>query len=177
MLKNKKKIIAFIPLILFAFLCLYAVIPLIQGKDPSIIDTPMIDKPIPALNLSPFNGQDPFTNEDLKDQVILVNIFASWCVPCQIEHPQLMTLKDEVTIYGLNYKDTDTKAQKWLNDNGNPYSKIGTDPKGVNAINLGVYGVPETYIIDRHGRIQYKHTGPIMPQDLETFRQIMGTLK
>ena len=173
---HKKRYIAFIPLALFVMLCLYAGLPLIQGKDPSIIETPMINKDTPQLALSPFNGQPAFGNHDLTDKVVLINIFASWCVPCQAEHPQLMALSNDITIFGLNYKDTDSKAQKWLSQHGNPYSKIGTDPKGVNAINLGVYGVPETYIIDRTGRIQYKHTGPIMPQDVQKIRQMVAVL-
>ena len=105
----------------------------------------------------------------LAGKVSLVNVFASWCPPCWTEHPQLMRLASEgVPIYGINYKDKPEDALGFLDRLGDPYRAIGADTTGRTAIDWGVYGYPETFIVDSGGRIRYKHIGPIMPHDLES---------
>ena len=134
------------------------------GRDPTILPSVLIDRPVPAFSLQPVRESDAvFTNGDLDGQVALVNVFASWCGPCRIEHPTLMELarQDAVQIYGINWKETPEACLRYLNEAGDPYSRIGSDESGRFALDLGVTGAPETFIIDRHGRIRYKQVGPI----------------
>ena len=139
------------------------------GKDISDIPSALIDKPAPEFSLPPIEGRnDGFSTSDLVGQVSLVNVFASWCFPCRVEHPILMRLADEgVPIYGINIRDTPEDARRFLDRLGNPYRRIGADNNGRVSIDWGVYGYPETFIVDRGGRIRYKHIGPIMPRDLD----------
>jgi cytochrome c biogenesis protein CcmG/thiol:disulfide interchange protein DsbE len=103
----------------------------------------------------------------LKGQVSVVNVFASWCVPCRQEHPLIQRLAREVPVHGFNYKDRPEDAARWLDELGDPYTRTGADLDGRVAIDWGVYGVPETFVIDREGRIAYKHIGPIPPRILD----------
>lgn len=139
------------------------------GRDPRKVPSALLDQPVPAFDLPGLKEGAPGLNTaDLKGQVQLVNIFASWCAPCRIEHPLLMRLaKDgKVQVNGIAWKDTRQNASAFLEELGNPYTKIGFDGSGRTGIDWGVYGVPETYVIDRDGRIRYKVVGPIMPQEL-----------
>jgi cytochrome c biogenesis protein CcmG/thiol:disulfide interchange protein DsbE len=139
-------------------------------RDPSVLPSALIDKPVPDFELPPIEGLDGpgLSTEDLEGEVSLVNVFASWCVPCRVEHPLLERLAEQgVTIYGINYKDPADKAAAWLGEMGNPYAKIGADRSGRVAIDWGVYGVPETFVIDRHGRIRHRHVGPLQARDLD----------
>ncbi len=150
------------------------------GKDISIVPSALIDKPAPEFDLPPIEGRDDgFATSDLAGKVALVNVWASWCGPCRVEHPILMRLAAEgVPIYGINYKDKPEDALRFLADLGNPYSRIGTDGTGRVSIDWGVYGYPETFVIDRAGRIRYKHIGPIMPRDLaNTIGPIIESLR
>jgi cytochrome c biogenesis protein CcmG/thiol:disulfide interchange protein DsbE len=124
---------------------------------------------VPKFSLPPIEGSGPgLSSEDFKGKVALVNVWASWCPPCRIEHPILMRLAREgVPIYGINYKDAPADAKRFLATLGNPYSKIGADRDGRGSIEWGVYGYPETFIVDRTGRIRYRHVGPILPRDLD----------
>jgi cytochrome c biogenesis protein CcmG/thiol:disulfide interchange protein DsbE len=111
---------------------------------------------------------------------MLVNVFASWCVPCRIEHPLIARLAEEhgVTVHGLNYKDRPGAALAWLQEMGDPYAKIGSDQNGRVGIEWGVYGVPETFVIDKEGRVAYKHVGPLQPRDVErTILPLLEKLK
>ncbi len=149
------------------------------GKNISDIPSALIDKPAPEFSLPPIEGRnDGFATSDLAGKVSLVNVFASWCLPCRVEHPILMRLAREgVPIYGINYKDKPEDALRFLADLGNPYSRIGVDSTGRTSIDWGVYGYPETFVVDRTGRIRYKHIGPIMPHDLDnTIRPILERL-
>ncbi len=139
------------------------------GKDISVVPSALIDKPVPPFTLPPIEGRnDGFASTDLAGKVALVNVFASWCVPCRAEHPILMRLSREgVPVYGINHKDKAEDARRFLAELGNPYRRIGADIDGRVSIDWGVYGYPETFVIDRAGRIRYKHIGPIMPRDLE----------
>lgn len=149
------------------------------GKNIRDVPSALIDKPVPEFDLPPIVGRnDGFATSDLAGKVSLVNVFASWCVPCRAEHPSLMQLaREDVAIYAINYKDKPEDALRFLADLGNPYSRIGADGTGRTSIDWGVYGYPETFVIDRTGRIRYKHIGPIMPRDLEnTIRPILESL-
>ncbi len=141
---------------------------------PDVVPSALIDKPVPQFTLAGLAGPEPrlgegFSNADLTGQVSLVNVFASWCLPCRVEHPILMRLARDmkVRIFGLNYKDRPEDARAWLKELGNPYWRIGADRDGRVAIDWGVYGVPETFIVDSQGRIRYKQVGPITASDLD----------
>jgi cytochrome c biogenesis protein CcmG/thiol:disulfide interchange protein DsbE len=141
----------------------------LDGKNIRDIPSALIDKPAPEFRLPPIDGRDDgFSTADLAGQVSLVNVFASWCFPCRVEHPILMRLAAEgVPIYGINIKDQPEDALRFLDELGNPYRRIGADADGRVSIDWGVYGYPETFIVDRSGRVRYKHIGPIMPRDLK----------
>ena len=138
--------------------------------DPSIVPSVLLDKPAPVFDLPPLSEDKPgLATVDLNGKVSLVNVFASWCGPCRVEHPLFMRLAEqgEVPVYGINYKDAPADAKRWLNDLGDPYTRIGVDRDGRVAIEWGVYGVPETFVIDREGTIRFKHVGPLSPEVLE----------
>ena len=125
---------------------------------------------MPTFTLSGLGDGEPgLASTDLTGKVRLVNVFASWCAPCQAEHPVLMRLakEDGITIHGIDYKDNPAAAQQLLSRLGNPYTSIGADKDGRVAIDFGVYGVPETYVIDKTGRVRYRHVGPLQPFDLD----------
>ncbi len=135
-------------------------------RDPSTLPSALIDKPVPTFDLPPLDvaGIDKpgLASTDLTGKVQLVNIFASWCGPCRAEHPYLMRMaRDGVALQGFNYKDNPGDAAQFLNELGDPYERIGADRNGRAGIDWGVYGVPETFVIDAEGKIRHKHVGPI----------------
>ena len=137
--------------------------------DPSKVPSALIGRDVPVFSLPAIEGLDVagFSNTDFGNgQPVIVNVWASWCVPCREEHAEITALKGLTTapIYGINYKDTPQAARLFLNELGNPFTRIGSDTKGRTSIDWGVYGVPETYIVDGKGRIAYKHVGPLTPQ-------------
>jgi cytochrome c biogenesis protein CcmG, thiol:disulfide interchange protein DsbE len=148
-------------------------------RDPSTLPSALLDQPVPQFELPALAGGDGLSSADLKGRVSLVNVFASWCVPCRVEHPVLMRLAEEgVPIFGINYKDPPDKAQAWLAELGDPFEKIGADRDGRVGIEWGVYGVPETFVVDAQGRIRHRHVGPIQARDLEqTLRPILAELQ
>lgn len=155
----------FIPLALFAALAIAFWFGL--GRDPSVLPSALLDQPMPAFELNSVReGDEAFTNADLEGQVVLVNIFASWCGPCRTEHPTLIRLAQErrVPVFGINWKETPAEGRRYLAEAGDPYARIGSDERGRFALDLGVTGAPETFIVDRHGRIRYKQVGPITPE-------------
>ncbi|MCL4315823.1 MAG: DsbE family thiol:disulfide interchange protein [Gammaproteobacteria bacterium] len=138
--------------------------------NPREVPSPLIDKPAPEFTLPRLD--DPaaqIARKDLLGQVTLLNVWASWCAACREEHPLLVELArtGQVPIYGLNYKDTREDALRWLNGLGNPYTASAFDEQGNVGIDYGVYGVPETYVIDRAGVIRYKVIGPLTEDNLE----------
>jgi cytochrome c biogenesis protein CcmG/thiol:disulfide interchange protein DsbE len=138
--------------------------------DPKLVPSPLIGKPVPEFSLPPVQGRKPgLARQDLMGEVSMVNVFASWCVACRQEHPLLMQLSRQgvIPIHGLNYKDQPQEAADWLDSLGDPYTRTGADLDGRVGIDWGVYGVPETFIIDKAGRIAYKHIGPIAQKDWE----------
>ncbi len=132
--------------------------------NPREIPSALIGKPVPNFDLPPIENRPPgLKTADLIGDVTLVNVFASWCVACRVEHPLLMEIlaSGEVPVHALNYKDKPKAALNWLNRFGDPYNRIGADRKGRVGIDFGVYGVPETFLIDKKGQIVCKHIGPI----------------
>ena len=149
---------------LAAFIGLAAVFVWGLGRDPSQIPSQLVGKPVPGFTLPPVQGRTlGFSSTDLKGEVSLVNVFASWCVACRDEHPLLMELKENgiVPVHGINYKDRPEDAARWLGALGDPYTRTGADTDGRVAIDWGVYGVPETFIVDGDGTVVYKQIGPI----------------
>jgi cytochrome c biogenesis protein CcmG, thiol:disulfide interchange protein DsbE len=134
-------------------------------SDPNEIPSVLIDRPFPQIDLPPITGYAKgFATADLAGEVALVNIFGSWCVACQVEHPVLMELarSGAVPIYGIAWREKDpADATAWLEQRGNPYRLVGNDQPGRAIIDLGVTGAPETFVVDRAGRIRYKQIGPI----------------
>jgi cytochrome c biogenesis protein CcmG/thiol:disulfide interchange protein DsbE len=136
-------------------------------RDPSSIPTVLIDTEAPGLDLPPVEGHGRgLASADLEGEIALVNFFASWCIPCLQEHPTLMAIKAEggPPIYGVAWKDSDGAAA-WLGRHGDPYAGVGDDGDGRSAIDFGITGAPESFLIDRNGRIRYKHVGIITPRD------------
>ena len=158
----------FLPLALFAVLVLLLAIGL--RIDPKLVPSPLIDKPLPAFNLPKLiTPDDNIKSSDFQGDVVLLNVWASWCVACRVEHPLLLELSknNKILIYGINYKDTRSDAMQWLQHFGDPYRASAFDQHGLTGIDLGVYGVPETFIMDRAGIIRYKHIGPVTREALE----------
>ncbi|HEV2335913.1 MAG TPA: DsbE family thiol:disulfide interchange protein, partial [Stellaceae bacterium] len=163
---NKRGWIFLIPAAVFGLLAVGFFVGL--GIDPNVLPSPLIDQPAPEFALPPLAGDRPgFSSADLKGHVSLVNTFASWCAPCRVEHPVLNALAQtkRVAIYGIDYKDKPDAARAWIAELGNPYTRIGADDGRV-GIEWGVYGVPETFIVDSQGRIRYKHVGPLTEADV-----------
>ncbi len=157
------------PLIIFGLLVVLLVVGLMKAQYIRDVPSPLIGKPVPQFSL-PTVGQQPqtFSSEELKGEVSLVNIWASWCVSCRAEHEILNhAAKLGIKIYGINYKDEIADARHWLQTRGDPYLKSAHDLDGRIGIDWGVYGVPETFVIDKKGMIRYKHTGPVYIDDLE----------
>jgi len=152
----------FLPLIIFASLCVFLVIGL--QLNPKEVPSPLIGKPTPVFELPVLDQtSSQFSPEQMRGQVWLLNVWASWCVSCRDEHPLLVEMAKQklVPIIGLNYKDKDPLAIEWLSKMGDPYQLSIVDKLGQVGINYGVYGVPETFVIDKNGIIKYKFTGPL----------------
>ncbi len=168
MSKPIRLLLALLPLaVLVALLGVFA---LNIDRDPSLIQSVLIDKPAPQFALPAVDGAGVpgFDTAALGGEVTVVNVFASWCVPCRAEHPVLEALKTEtgVRLFGMNQKDAPENAVAFLTELGNPYDAIGADAAGRTSIDWGVYGVPETFIVDAGGVIRFKHVGPLSMDDL-----------
>ena len=151
-----------LPLALFLVLAGYFVLALRPDYDPHELPSAMIDKEAPAFDLAGLNGQG-IARDALKGGPVLINFFASWCVPCRVEHPLLMRLAEQehVPLYGIDYKDRPEDATKLLAQFGDPYRRIGVDRDGRVGLDFGVYGVPETYVLDATGHIRKRFVGPL----------------
>jgi cytochrome c biogenesis protein CcmG, thiol:disulfide interchange protein DsbE len=157
-----------IPLAIFAVLVGFLWVGL--GRDPSLVPSPLIGKPTPAFRLARLHQPTEWLQvDDLKGKVWLLNVWASWCVSCRDEHPLLLQLAKAnlLPVYGLDYKDKSDQALAWLAQNGDPYTASIMDPDGRVGIDYGVYGVPETFLIDKAGIVRYKHVGPLNAQALK----------
>ena len=165
---RSRRLILMIPSL--AFLALAVALGFGLARDPRVIPSVLIGKPVPEFALPAVKGRAlGLSSNDLKGEVTLVNVFASWCVACRYEHPFFMQLKNEgvVPIHGINYKDKPDDAAHWLDSMGDPYTRTGADLDGRVSIEWGVYGVPETFVVDREGRIAYKQIGPIDQEILD----------
>ena len=153
---------ALIPLAFFSAIVIGLAIGL--TLQPQNIPSALIGSEIPKFSLGPVQKNNlGLKTEDFIGKISVVNIFASWCLPCRVEHPLWMEVSknENFSLFGINYKDTPINASDWLNEFGNPYSRTGADLNGRVSVEWGVYGVPETFIVDRNGKIQFKHVGPI----------------
>ncbi len=157
-----KRYVVFIPLMVFAGF----MVALAMGlrNDPTLIPSVLIDKPMPQFELAPVvPGKPGLSHADLNGHVSLVNVFGSWCGVCIEEHPTLMKLAQNKTIaiYGVDWKDTPADGARWLAEHGDPFTQVGSDEAGRTALDLGVTGAPETFVVDRNGKIRYKQIGAI----------------
>jgi len=172
-----RRLIYLLPVLLFVVVAGYFAWSLRPGHDPRLLPSALLDKPVPPFDLPSLSGQDRFTHDILRGEPGLVNIFASWCAPCRVEHPLLMRLakREGVRLYGIAYKDKPEDSARFLAELGDPYRAIGVDRDGRVGVDFGVYGVPETYVLDRDGHIRARHVGPLTPAAIE--RDILPLLR
>ena len=159
-----KKQLLLIPAIIFFSILLIFFYLLIIERDPSEIPSKLLNKNVPKFNTESLLINKKFvSSEEFGKELILVNFFATWCKPCRDEHLFIKRFSNEmkIKIIGINYKDNPKKAIQWLKELGNPYSKVALDKNGRIAIDWGVYGIPETFIVDKKGIIKYRHVGPV----------------
>lgn len=182
--KSKRRLWVFIPLFAFSVVTVMFAVAL-RNPDPSKLPSALIGRPVPKVDFVELKGlQGPsgivpgFTSEDLaKGHVTILNFWSSWCAPCLEEHPLLVDLATTsgAKVYGVNYKDKPEQALRFLSLNGNPFHAVGVDPKGRGAIEWGVYGMPETFIVNGRGEIAYKHVGPLTQENVQ--KQFLPALK
>lgn len=175
-----RRFLFLVPVLLIFIFSLWIGGVLASRQGPPELPSALLGKPLPSFALSALSGSPRgIASTDFGKQPKLLNVFASWCLPCLSEHPVITTLsaEDGIPILAINYKDKADDARAWLDRYGNPYEAIGADPEGRTAIDLGVYGVPETFIIDREGRVRYRHAGPLTPELLvEEIRPLLTEL-
>jgi cytochrome c biogenesis protein CcmG/thiol:disulfide interchange protein DsbE len=165
-----------LPLLLFLVLAGYFALALRPDRDPHELPSALIDKEAPAFQLAGLNG-DGIARDALKGRPVLINFFASWCVPCREEHPLLMRLAEQehVPLYGIDYKDRPEAARSLLQEFGDPYQAIGMDREGRVGLDFGVYGVPETYVLDSSGHIRKRFVGPLTAERVN--KELLPLLK
>jgi cytochrome c biogenesis protein CcmG, thiol:disulfide interchange protein DsbE len=164
-----RKLLFLLPAALFAVLVVAFAVGL--RHDPHLLPSALIDRPAPDFALPGlFDSANGLSRNDLDGRVTLVNFFASWCAPCREEHSELMALRrlPGVTLDGIAYKDKPEESRRFLEHFGNPFGHIGVDRNGTTAIDFGVYGVPETYVVDATGHIRYRHVGPVTAEDVKS---------
>jgi cytochrome c biogenesis protein CcmG, thiol:disulfide interchange protein DsbE len=169
--QGRFRLLVVLPLAIFVGLAAIFVLQLFSGRDVSEIPSVLIGQPAPQTTLAPLDGMqvpgiDP---AEFKGKVTVLNVWASWCAPCREEHPSLLALSQDkrFDLAGMNYKDQPENAKKFLDEVGNPFARIGVDESGRAGIDWGVYGVPETFVIGKDGKIAYKHVGPLTEGSLE----------
>ncbi len=165
-----------LPLMVFLLLAGYFGLALRPGYDPQTLPSAMIDKEAPQFDLAGLNGNG-ISRDGLKGGPVLINFFASWCVPCRVEQPLLMRLanREHVPLYGIDYKDRPEDATRLLAQFGDPYRRVGLDTDGRVGLDFGVYGVPETYVLDGTGHIRKRFVGPLTAEEVE--RELLPLLK
>ncbi len=172
MIQKKIQLFRIIPLIIFLLLILLGFVAL-KTYDKENLPSVFVGQSPPPLFLEELGSYKKLNSKDLRplksEKVRLINFWASWCPPCRVEHPQLEKLSklENIELFGVNYKDRENSALNFLNEYGNPFIKIGSDKNGRNAIEWGVYGVPETFVIDQFGNVLFRHAGPITKEVLE----------
>lgn len=155
-----------LPLAAFALLLVVLIAGLYYAPDKGIIVSPLLGKPAPQFSLPGlFDDTRPLQTQTLRGHWSLLNVWGTWCVECRAEHATLLQIKQQgrVPIYGIDWKDDDDKARNWVSELGNPYERIGADREGRVAIDWGVYGAPETFLINPSGTVVYKHVGALTP--------------
>ncbi|MEP3654767.1 MAG: DsbE family thiol:disulfide interchange protein [Litorimonas sp.] len=165
---------------LFGFFLLLGALAFGLTRDPRILPSELIEKPFPEFSLETLEGNQMIDPSILQGKVSLVNVFGSWCVACTVEHPQLMAQRNNpnLQLIGIDWRDTREAANRWLVRNGNPYDVVVFDPHSKLIVELGVTGAPETFIVDRTGKIRYKHVGIISPEDwTETLKPLVESLQ
>lgn len=171
------RLIFLLPVLLFVVVAGYFAYSLRPDHDPKILPSALLDKEAPAFNLPALAGDGRITLASLRGQPTVVNFFASWCAPCRLEHPILMGLVagKRINLVGIAYKDKVADTSRFLAQLGNPYRTVGLDLDGRTGLDFGVYGVPETYVLDRDGRIRQRFVGPLSPETVD--RALLPLLK
>ena len=163
--KKMRRIFILTPLLVLLIICIFSLVYLLSGKDPNKPPSALLNKDVPIFESSSlYNSKDIIKTKDIKNKKTLINFFASWCSPCKIEHPLFFEIRKkypELYLLGFNHKDPPSDAKKYLEDDGNPYDFVGVDYDGLIALEFGVFGLPETYLINESGKIIYKFMGPI----------------
>ena len=163
--KKMNRIIILTPLIILLIICIFSLTYLLSGKDPNKPPSALLNKEVPSFESSSlYNSKEIIKTKDIKNKKTLINFFASWCSPCKIEHPLFFEISKkypELYLLGFNHKDPTSDAKKYLEEDGNPYDFVGVDSDGLIALEFGVFGLPETYLINEDGKIIYKFMGPI----------------
>jgi len=172
-----KRVFYLVPLLLFMILVGYFAVSLRPGHDIHELPSAMIEKPAPSFDLAGLGETRPFALSTLKGHPFIINFFASWCVPCRIEHPLLMRLaeQDHLPLYGIDYKDRPEDGTRLLATFGDPYRQVGMDRDGRVGLDFGVYGVPETYVVDSTGVIRRRFVGPLTAETVD--KDILPLLK
>ena len=160
------KLIRYIPFVLFILLSIFFYHKIKYQKKFEPLSSVLIEKPFPNLKVTSIKKNSSI-NDFIKNRPVIINIFASWCSPCRIEHKVFTKFSKEYSIIGIAYKDSEENVNKFLMELGNPYEKIFYDYTGKESINLGLYGVPETFFLNKAGKIVYKHVGPITYEEFE----------
>jgi cytochrome c biogenesis protein CcmG/thiol:disulfide interchange protein DsbE len=163
-----RNLLFILPVLLFITLAAYFALALRSGDDPRELPSALLNQEAPRFSLAGLNGGG-VARDALKGEPVLINFFASWCLPCRVEHPLLMRLTehDHVKVYGIDYKDKPEDATKLLAQLGDPYQAVGLDRDGRVGLDFGVYGVPETYVLDKTGHIRKRYVGPLTAQQVE----------
>ena len=171
------RLLYLVPLLLFLVLAEYFFVSLRPGHDVQELPSAMIEKPAPQFDLASLGNDKPLTLDELKGRPVVINFFASWCVPCRIEHPVLMRLseQDHLPLYGIAYKDKPADSANLLATFGDPYRQVGIDGDGRTGLDFGVYGVPETYVLDSAGRIRKRFVGPLTADSVD--KELLPLLK
>ncbi len=174
-----KKLIILLPLVILLVICLFVLVYLLGNNDPNKPPSALINKNIPIFeSVSLYDSNNFIKTQDIKNKKVIVNFFASWCLPCKVEHPLFFELSNnypDLYFLGFNHKDKKIDAKKYLSEEGNPYNFVGVDNDGMIALEFGVFGLPETFLINEEGKIIYKFMGPltkeIVKNEIEPFLQ------
>jgi cytochrome c biogenesis protein CcmG/thiol:disulfide interchange protein DsbE len=172
-----KRVFFLLPLVIFLVVVVYFAVALRPGHDIHELPSAMIEKPAPPFDIAGLGEAKPLALQTLKGRPFVINFFASWCVPCRIEHPLLMRLSTEnhLPLYGIAYKDKPDDSSRLLATFGDPYRQVGVDRDGRVGLDFGVYGVPETYVIDGTGRIRRRFVGPLTAETVD--KELLPLLK
>ena len=165
------RILVLTPLIILFVICSFVLVYLLSNKDPNKPPSALLDKDVPLFeSISLYDKKKLIQTKDIKNKKVLINFFASWCLPCKVEHPLFFKLSQNypnLYILGFNHKDKEEDAKKYLSMDGNPYNFVGIDKDGMIALEFGVFGLPETFLINEEGKIIYKFMGPLTEEIIE----------